>query len=52
MKIKTLEENVGLSGRPAGEVLEVDAETAAHWIEVGVAEEVKPARKTTPKEKK
>ncbi|WNL49505.1 hypothetical protein [Bacillus phage DZ1] len=51
MKVKTLEENVGLSGRPAGEVIEVDEETAAHWLSIGAAEEVKAPAKKAPAKK-
>jgi hypothetical protein len=52
MKVKTLQENVGEYGRKKGEVLEVSEETAKHWIDLKVAEEVKAPKKPAPKKKK
>lgn len=54
MKVKTLKDNVGSYGREKGTEVEVSEETAKHWLNLGVAEEVKakkPAQKKTTQKK-
>lgn len=48
MKVKTLEKNV-LTLNEIGTVLEVSEEEGKRLIELGVAEEEKPKKATTPK---
>jgi hypothetical protein len=52
MKVKTLQDNVGEYGRKKGEVVEVSEETAKHWFNLKVAEEVKAPKKPAPKKQK
>lgn len=49
MKVKTLIDHCNEYGSPAGTIIEVSDETGNHWISLGVAEEVKPARSTAKK---
>ncbi|AVO23021.1 hypothetical protein [Bacillus phage Anath] len=52
MKVKTLIEHCNEYGSPAGTIVEVSEETGNHWVNLGVAEEVKPARKAPAKKDK